>query len=122
MNMRCAFCQNPYALGRNEMLAALQMMDAENLAHYDAHCPRCRRVTQIPRQKLELAFPNWREALKEAVSQAPAAEAAPAAEESKPARKSPAAKKTAAPKTAAKPKTSTKAPAKKTAASKAAKK
>lgn len=63
MNLRCAFCQNPYAIGRNEMLAALQKMEAENLSHYDAHCPRCRRATQIPRQKLELANPNWKAAL-----------------------------------------------------------
>ena len=77
MNIRCAFCQTPYALGRTEMLAGLQKMEAENLSHYDAHCPRCRRVTQIPRQKLELAFPNWKEALSEAVNEASSAPAAP---------------------------------------------
>lgn len=75
MNIRCAFCQTPYAIGRTEMLAGLQKMEAENLSHYDAHCPRCRRVTQIPRQKLEIAFPNWKEALTEAVSEASAAPA-----------------------------------------------
>ena len=80
MNLRCAFCQTPYALGRTEMLAALQTMERENLTHYDAHCPRCRRATQIPRQKLELAFPNWKDALKEAVKEASAAQAAPAPE------------------------------------------
>jgi len=63
MNIRCAFCQTPYAISRNEVLAALQKMEAENLHHYDAHCPRCRRATQIPRQKLEQAFPNWKATL-----------------------------------------------------------
>jgi phage FluMu protein Com len=63
MNLRCAFCQTPYTIGRNESLSALQMMEAEKLNHYDAHCPRCRRVTQVPRQKLELANPNWKAAL-----------------------------------------------------------
>jgi len=77
MNIRCAFCQTPYAIGRTEILAGLQKIEAENLSHYDAHCPRCRRVTQIPRQKLELAFPNWKEALTEAVSDASAVPAAP---------------------------------------------
>ena len=38
---------------------------SKNLTHYDAHCPRCRRATQIPRQKLEMAMPNWREELKQ---------------------------------------------------------
>jgi hypothetical protein len=47
------------------MLDALQEVDAQNLTHYDAHCPRCRRATQIPRQRLEMAMPNWREELKQ---------------------------------------------------------
>ena len=65
MNLRCAFCQTPYTLGRIEKLDALQHMDANKLSHYDAHCPRCRKATPIPRQRLEMTMPNWREALKE---------------------------------------------------------
>ena len=65
MNLRCSFCQTPFSIGRNETLAALQHMYAENLSHYDAHCPRCRRATPVLRQKLEMTMPNWREALKE---------------------------------------------------------
>ena len=65
MNLRCGFCQTPYALGRTEILAALQHLESENLTHYDAHCPRCRCATQIPRQRLEMAMPNWREELKQ---------------------------------------------------------
>lgn len=65
MNIRCAFCQTPYTLSRVEMLDALQEMDAHKLTHYDAHCPRCRRATQIPRQRLEMFMPNWRNELKE---------------------------------------------------------
>lgn len=85
MNLRCGFCQNPYTLGRTEILAALQQMESENLTHYDAHCPRCRRATPILRQKLEMAMPNWKDELKTAVKQpAPApiqpAEARPADE------------------------------------------
>ena len=68
MNIRCAFCQTPYTLSRNEILFALQKMDSENLNHYDAHCPRCRRATQLPRQRVEMAFPNWRQAVAEAES------------------------------------------------------
>jgi hypothetical protein len=47
------------------MLDALQEVDSHNLTHYDAHCPRCRRATQIPRQKLAMAMPNWRDELKQ---------------------------------------------------------
>jgi len=102
MNVRCAFCQTPYTLGRTEKLIALQQMDTEKLSHYDAHCPRCRRATPVQRQKMEATFPNWREALHELETQmeavadapqgtpasAPQPEAAPAAPaESKPAHK-----------------------------------
>jgi hypothetical protein len=65
MNIRCSFCQTPYTLGRVALLDALQEVDSKNLSHYDAHCPRCRRATPIPRQKLEMAMPNWREELKQ---------------------------------------------------------
>lgn len=65
MNLRCSFCQTPFTIGRLEKLDALQHMYANNLTHYDTHCPRCRRATPVLREKLEATFPNWREALKE---------------------------------------------------------
>lgn len=65
MNIRCAFCQTPYTLSRVTMLDALQEVDSQNLTHYDAQCPRCRRATRVPRQRLEVAMPNWREELKQ---------------------------------------------------------
>jgi hypothetical protein len=90
MNIRCSFCQTPYTLSRVQMLDALQEVDSKNLTHYDAHCPRCRRATQIPRQRLEMAMPNWREELKhfeaemkehpQQAAPAPAPESAPVAE------------------------------------------
>ena len=72
MNIRCAFCQTPYTLSRNEILFALQKIDSEKLNHYDAHCPRCRRATQLPTQRLEMAFPNWRQAAEEQATMPPA--------------------------------------------------
>ncbi|HUE98674.1 MAG TPA: hypothetical protein VMN99_05430 [Anaerolineales bacterium] len=90
MNIRCAFCQTPYTLSRIAMLDAMQEVDSKKLTHYDAQCPRCRRATQIPRQRLEMAMPNWRDALKEFEAEMkrnpqpeaplPAAETAPVAE------------------------------------------
>jgi len=114
MNIRCAFCQTPYTLSRVAMLDALQEVDSKNLTHYDAHCPRCRRATQIPRQRLETAMPNWRDELKEFEAEmkenpqqeapAPAPEDAPAAEtetrpEPKAAQQQPSANAKPAPKT-----------------------
>ena len=120
MNIRCSFCQTPYTLGRVALLDALQEVDSHNLTHYDAHCPRCRRATQIPRQRLEMAMPNWRDELKQFEAEmkehpqqeapAPAPEVAPvAAAESKPEPKAVKEKKPAA--KPAEAKTNTKKPA-----------
>ena len=64
MNIRCSFCQVPYAISRVDLLDALQEIEAKKLTHYDVHCPRCRRATPIPRQKLEMFMPKWRDELK----------------------------------------------------------
>lgn len=65
MNVRCSFCQTPFTLSRVALLDALQEVNAGKLSHYDAQCPRCRRATPIPTQKLEMAMPNWKEELRE---------------------------------------------------------
>jgi phage FluMu protein Com len=82
MNLRCMYCQTLFAIGREEMLAALQTMEAESWTHYEAHCPKCRRANRIERAKLERANPNWRETVKTM-----AEEAAKAEKEEKPATK-----------------------------------
>lgn len=71
MNLRCFYCQTPFTLGRPEMLAALQRMEAENLNHYDAHCPRCRRANSISRERIEMFFPNWRQVAEEQAANTP---------------------------------------------------
>lgn len=68
MNLRCLYCQTPFTLSRAEMLTAITIMNEKNLNHYDAHCPRCRRANSISRQRMELFFPNWREAAKQMAS------------------------------------------------------
>ena len=122
MNIRCSFCQTPYALSRVAMLDALQEVDSGNLTHYDAHCPRCRRATPIPRQKLEMAMPNWRDELKQFekdMKQNPQPEAPlPKSEEKAAAQPEPEPEPAPA-KKAAKPKTSKTPAAKKTTAKKA---
>jgi phage FluMu protein Com len=87
MNLRCSYCQTMFALGRETMLTALEQMEAEGLHHYDAHCPKCRRANSMSRDRLEKAYPGWREALKEMQKQAAKAEKEQAAAvEEKPAK------------------------------------
>jgi len=71
MNLTCFYCQTPFTLSMEQKVAALRKMHAENLHHYDAHCPRCGRANAISRERLEMFTPGWEEAIK-----APAAESA----------------------------------------------
>jgi phage FluMu protein Com len=109
MNLRCIYCQTPFTLSRAEMVAAIQHMTEKNMNHYDAHCPRCRRANSISRQRMELFFPNWQEAAKQAASVAerePASasmKTVPLPKGAKAAAKITPAKKPAAKKPAAKP-------------------
>ncbi|HVN16536.1 MAG TPA: hypothetical protein VMT73_12400 [Anaerolineales bacterium] len=132
INLRCSFCQNLYTVSRNEIVAALQNIEAENLHHYDSHCPRCRHANPIPRERLEWAVPNWREVLMENADATPSSSTTspaltpsqlapalkPAAAAAKPAMKKAPAKKAATKKAAAKKSPAKKATQKKTAAKK----
>ncbi len=84
MNLRCSYCQTMFALSRDTILPALEQMEDEGLNHYDAHCPKCRRANSMSRDRLEKAYPLWREALKEIQEQAAQAEKEPAEAEAKP--------------------------------------
>jgi len=76
MNLTCSYCQTPFTLGMAEKATALQRMHAEDLHHYDAHCPRCGRANAVSRERLEMFTPGWQEAIKEtAPESAPASPA-----------------------------------------------
>ena len=64
MNLRCIYCQTPFTLGRLEKLAAIQKLQAEELHHYDAFCPRCRRSNTVSIERLQIFTPGWQEGLK----------------------------------------------------------
>jgi len=108
LNLRCLYCQTPFTVGRAEMLTALITMEEKHQNHHDAHCPRCRRANSISRQRMELFFPNWREAAKQAASKPVVDDELPAITSVKTTPLSKAAKAAAAKPAAAK----TKAPAK----------
>ncbi|MFZ1041846.1 MAG: hypothetical protein WCA79_09715 [Anaerolineales bacterium] len=69
MNLTCSYCQTPFTLGMAEKVAALQRMQAENMHHYDAHCPRCGRANAVSRERLEMFTPGWQDAIKETASE-----------------------------------------------------
>ena len=69
MNLTCTYCQTPFTLGMAEKVAALQKMQAENMHHYDAHCPRCGHANAVSRERLEMFTPGWQEAIKATASE-----------------------------------------------------
>src|SRR5512135_1595340 len=80
MNLTCFYCQTPFTLSMDQKVAALRKMHAENLHHYDAHCPRCGRANAISRERLEMFTPGWEEAIKEPAVPMPAGEGGVAGE------------------------------------------
>jgi len=62
MQIRCNNCHRPYALSKDAVEAALETAFAEDLNHYNASCPHCRRVNRISRKELQRAAPNWKPA------------------------------------------------------------
>jgi phage FluMu protein Com len=61
MQIRCYQCHKPFALGRDTVHQALDILAASGMGHYDAQCPHCRRVNRVSRQELQHAAPDWKE-------------------------------------------------------------
>lgn len=59
MQIRCYNCHKPFALGKDTIHQALDLIAAENLAHYDAVCPHCSRVNRVSPQELHRYAPDW---------------------------------------------------------------
>ncbi len=60
MQILCYHCHKPYALNKAAIHAALDLATAENLSHYDAPCPHCRRVNRVSQKELLRAAPDWK--------------------------------------------------------------
>jgi phage FluMu protein Com len=59
MQIRCSQCHKPFGLGKEAVLAALEMITQENLTHYDTACPHCRRINRVSLRDLKRAAPYW---------------------------------------------------------------
>jgi phage FluMu protein Com len=59
MQIKCYSCHIPFAINKDTAHAALDTIAAEKLNHFNANCPRCRKVNRISRQQLLRAAPNW---------------------------------------------------------------
>ena len=65
MQIRCYHCSKPFALGKETIHAALDLTASQNLNHYNAPCPHCRRLNRVSRMQLLRAAPDWKQATNE---------------------------------------------------------
>jgi phage FluMu protein Com len=65
MQIRCYHCHKPFALGKEAVHAALELITTSDMNHFNAPCPHCRRVNRISRQELLRAAPDWQKQPKE---------------------------------------------------------
>jgi hypothetical protein len=54
MQIKCSFCGVPFALNHEQIDEAIKILKDEGRAHYDAHCPKCRRSTKLAKKVFEL--------------------------------------------------------------------
>jgi len=59
MQIRCYNCHKPFALSKDTVHAALEQVTSEDLHHFNAQCPHCRRTNKISKEELMRAAPNW---------------------------------------------------------------
>jgi hypothetical protein len=65
MQIRCHQCHRPFALTREAVQFALEEIVKQELSHYNADCPHCRRVNRVSKAELLRAAPDWQPAAEE---------------------------------------------------------
>jgi len=60
MQLRCYKCHKPFAISKDAVNAALDMVVADDLQHYNAQCPHCKRMNRLSKEELLRAAPLWK--------------------------------------------------------------
>jgi hypothetical protein len=58
MQTRCYRCGWSFAIKQDEIVAALQALEAEGGVHYDIRCPRCRHINKLSIEQLRRGVPR----------------------------------------------------------------
>jgi DNA-directed RNA polymerase subunit RPC12/RpoP len=59
MQIRCSQCHKPFALGKESVHAALDVIAEEDNNYFNAACPHCGRSNKVSRDELLRAAPGW---------------------------------------------------------------
>lgn len=60
MQIRCVYCQKPFALSKEIVSAALDEIHEKELGHYNTACPHCRKVNRVSLKELLRSSPDWK--------------------------------------------------------------
>ena len=59
MQLRCYSCHTPFTIGRDIVHNSLNIMQEDDLVHFDFRCPKCKKTNRVYRKQLEHAAPGW---------------------------------------------------------------
>jgi phage FluMu protein Com len=59
MQIRCNNCHKPFALGKETVHEALEIIHEEGMNHYNASCPHCRKANKVSKEELLRSAPGW---------------------------------------------------------------
>lgn len=59
MQIRCYHCHKPFAIAHETVHEAIHTLIDQDLSHYNAYCPHCRRANRVSLQELQRAAPDW---------------------------------------------------------------
>jgi phage FluMu protein Com len=59
MQIRCSSCHKPFAMSKEAVHEALDVLTEGDMAHYNASCPHCRKTNKVSREELLHAAPGW---------------------------------------------------------------
>jgi hypothetical protein len=59
MQLRCYSCHTPFTVGREIVHNALNIMEEDELVHFDFRCPKCKKANRVSREQLEHSAPGW---------------------------------------------------------------
>jgi hypothetical protein len=54
MQIKCSFCGTPFSLTQEQLTEAVAVFKGDAHAHFDAHCPKCRRSTKLSKKVFEI--------------------------------------------------------------------
>lgn len=64
MQIKCSSCSMPFSINKEEVAKIAELFKESPEAHYDAHCPKCRKATKISKKQFALN-PVYRKMLEE---------------------------------------------------------